>query len=105
DLRSTGRFRVVDRGRVVDAARRDRKSTRLNSSHLGISYAVFCLKKKKTVEMGLVHEAKQPLLIAAAGQFQEAVSLYSVGRWQGLFFWGFQTEDVKAVRTIASTCS
>src|ERR1035441_10930883 len=26
----------------------DRKSTRLNSSHLGISYAVFCLKKKKT---------------------------------------------------------
>src|SRR5256885_11321511 len=27
----------------------DRKSTRLNSSHLVISYAVFCLKKKKTV--------------------------------------------------------
>src|SRR5437899_7460135 len=26
---------------------KDRKSTRLNSSHLGISYAVFCLKKKK----------------------------------------------------------
>src|SRR5256885_8797836 len=29
------------------ATRRDRKSTRLNSSHLVISYAVFCLKKKK----------------------------------------------------------
>src|SRR3712207_8496516 len=28
-------------------ARRDRKSTRLNSSHANISYAVFCLKKKK----------------------------------------------------------
>src|SRR5947199_6771674 len=28
----------------------DRKSTRLNSSHLGISYAVFCLKKKKKIE-------------------------------------------------------
>src|SRR6201999_4636263 len=27
---------------------KDRKSTRLNSSHLGISYAVFCLKKKTT---------------------------------------------------------
>src|ERR1035438_10591001 len=27
----------------------DRKSTRLNSSHLGISYAVFCLKKKKII--------------------------------------------------------
>src|SRR5437899_5395843 len=30
--------------------RRDRKSTRLNSSHLGISYAVFCLKKKKDIQ-------------------------------------------------------
>src|SRR5256885_10810954 len=30
------------------ALQRDRKSTRLNSSHLVISYAVFCLKKKKT---------------------------------------------------------
>src|SRR2546427_4789123 len=29
------------------ASRRDRKSTRLNSSHSQISYAVFCLKKKK----------------------------------------------------------
>src|SRR5207253_9669961 len=29
------------------ATRRDRKSTRLNSSHVAISYAVFCLKKKK----------------------------------------------------------
>src|SRR5256885_6623777 len=29
----------------------DRKSTRLNSSHLVISYAVFCLKKKKHVDM------------------------------------------------------
>src|SRR2546426_6640699 len=29
------------------ASKRDRKSTRLNSSHLVISYAVFCLKKKK----------------------------------------------------------
>src|SRR5262245_62619925 len=31
---------------LADIARLDRKSTRLNSSHLGISYAVFCLKKK-----------------------------------------------------------
>src|SRR5262245_64146078 len=34
-----------ERGRRISL--RDRKSTRLNSSHLGISYAVFCLKKKK----------------------------------------------------------
>src|SRR5437899_7674898 len=33
-------------------SRSDRKSTRLNSSHLGISYAVFCLKKKKELENG-----------------------------------------------------
>src|SRR5262245_62826349 len=32
---------------LVTALNPDRKSTRLNSSHLGISYAVFCLKKKK----------------------------------------------------------
>src|ERR1035441_10784575 len=32
---------------LLHIAGRDRKSTRLNSSHLGISYAVFCLKKKK----------------------------------------------------------
>src|SRR5205814_7935977 len=32
---------------LADTKARDRKSTRLNSSHLGISYAVFCLKKKK----------------------------------------------------------
>src|SRR2546430_7353923 len=31
---------------------RDRKSTRLNSSHSQISYAVFCLKKKKTKKEG-----------------------------------------------------
>src|SRR5256885_3191894 len=33
---------------MLIAQGRDRKSTRLNSSHLVISYAVFCLKKKKT---------------------------------------------------------
>src|SRR3712207_8687720 len=42
---------VGDQVDVVDpAARRaDRKSTRLNSSHANISYAVFCLKKKKHI--------------------------------------------------------
>src|SRR5258707_2466652 len=43
--------RPLDRRRCLraarrPAARRDRKSTRLNSSHANISYAVFCLKKK-----------------------------------------------------------
>src|SRR5690348_4962965 len=42
---------LVDQRRVLHLSRvcrRDRKSTRLNSSHPSISYAVFCLKKKKT---------------------------------------------------------
>src|SRR4051812_50163684 len=39
--RSTG---IIDGGNRAE----DRKSTRLNSSHMSISYAVFCLKKKKT---------------------------------------------------------
>src|SRR3712207_7275509 len=52
-------------GRVADAAPRhvhdeeaaqDRKSTRLNSSHANISYAVFCLKKKNN-EYIVVHDA------------------------------------------------
>src|SRR5699024_12359530 len=34
-------------GRVGGLTQSDRKSTRLNSSHVSISYAVFCLKKKK----------------------------------------------------------
>src|SRR2546426_2132964 len=38
---------------------RDRKSTRLNSSHLVISYAVFCLKKKKKRHTGTKHRRAQ----------------------------------------------
>src|SRR5256885_11832268 len=40
------RRRGAARGRDRRSPRQDRKSTRLNSSHLVISYAVFCLKKK-----------------------------------------------------------
>src|ERR1039458_10687370 len=39
-------FRAGESRSLSVAFRTDRKSTRLNSSHLGISYAVFCLKKK-----------------------------------------------------------
>src|SRR3712207_7878429 len=38
---------------VYYATVRDRKSTRLNSSHANISYAVFCLKKKKTLNSSM----------------------------------------------------
>src|SRR6202171_6332222 len=49
----------------TDSVCRDRKSTRLNSSHPTISYAVFCLKKKKTLKPdgNLAHE---PLCAARA---------------------------------------
>src|SRR5438876_4566970 len=39
--------RARRRSRIPRSPREDRKSTRLNSSHPSISYAVFCLKKKK----------------------------------------------------------
>src|SRR3712207_7204435 len=44
------RARLQDQALIahVSRYRQDRKSTRLNSSHANISYAVFCLKKKKT---------------------------------------------------------
>src|SRR5258705_4788298 len=44
----------------------DRKSTRLNSSHLGISYAVFCLKKKKP------HRFYRPLTTSVVTQYCRA---------------------------------
>src|SRR4051812_50097246 len=43
-LSGEGRIEIA---RKIEEAREDRKSTRLNSSHMSISYAVFCLKKKK----------------------------------------------------------
>src|SRR5439155_8580385 len=42
-----GRFAQDGAGGATGRTRTDRKSTRLNSSHVAISYAVFCLKKKK----------------------------------------------------------
>src|SRR5256885_10933720 len=53
--------RVIISRRVQNqrARRRDRKSTRLNSSHLVISYAVFCLKKKKKTTTYTYSEARR----------------------------------------------
>src|SRR3712207_7230499 len=49
---SSGAASVVDAGEGNDIVVSDRKSTRLNSSHANISYAVFCLKKKKKYKHG-----------------------------------------------------
>src|SRR3712207_7641967 len=49
-----GHFRILS---SISLAK-DRKSTRLNSSHANISYAVFCLKKKKKNNIHLIHPIK-----------------------------------------------
>src|SRR5256885_12217156 len=52
------RFRAVTSCRVPLCCLADRKSTRLNSSHLVISYAVFCLKKKNdSHDNTIIHSA------------------------------------------------
>src|SRR2546429_4930197 len=51
-LTQTARLARLEGERPVHDGARDRKSTRLNSSHGYISYAVFCLKKKKHVVYG-----------------------------------------------------
>src|SRR5204862_915813 len=53
-----GRIRPVRRGSAAGAG--DRKSTRLNSSHVEISYAVFCLKKKKKTENECTRSRRMP---------------------------------------------
>src|SRR5437773_6207684 len=44
------------RGHLAEGVISDRKSTRLNSSHITISYAVFCLKKKKKKIKNYIHD-------------------------------------------------
>src|SRR5471030_285011 len=58
---STRRGGKIPRARETRGRDEDRKSTRLNSSHLGISYAAFCLKKKRTQ-----HRSLPPAQIASA---------------------------------------
>src|SRR2546430_9763923 len=49
DVMMENRFGQNVRNELTSKGHKDRKSTRLNSSHSQISYAVFCLKKKNTV--------------------------------------------------------
>src|SRR5207248_11674374 len=66
-LSSHCRYRTVlgilnrDGAFAVEDAKEDRKSTRLNSSHRTISYAVFCLKKKKKQQTQLLPRQLQPI--------------------------------------------
>src|SRR5690242_21207819 len=47
EVTDAGKHRKIEIGKSLAE---DRKSTRLNSSHMSISYAVFCLKKKKILQ-------------------------------------------------------
>src|SRR5262245_63847967 len=66
-----GRRERADLGAAGDrgsAHSLDRKSTRLNSSHLGISYAVFCLKKKKKKRTNTLNKLKKKNKIQSTGE-------------------------------------
>src|SRR2546422_2328838 len=64
-VRPVGRqLRELHHG-LEPAPRRDRKSTRLNSSHGYISYAVFCLKKKKKMRIVRPFSRQEPTAPAA----------------------------------------
>src|SRR5574337_1506950 len=57
--RDTRRDSRAERGSLLPLEMKDRKSTRLNSSHHSISYAVFCLKKKKKVTRIRIEEPEE----------------------------------------------
>src|SRR5476649_3053351 len=58
-FQEAGDEQLLRQRRQLHPAIGDRKSTRLNSSHTVISYAVFCLKKKKKVNKDATTERKQ----------------------------------------------
>src|SRR2546430_5920882 len=65
--REFGPIEVARRRRYLVHRREDRKSTRLNSSHSQISYAVFCLKKKKNLLVYTLLLSKQLTLTVWTG--------------------------------------
>src|SRR5215204_3593127 len=66
DRRAGGPRPAGSAARARRSRRSDRKSTRLNSSHTVISYAVFCLKKKKQLYVDLILQNKAVDLLADA---------------------------------------
>src|SRR6266576_2421830 len=85
---------------------RDRKSTRLNSSHVEISYAVFCLKKKKQNSRATEHLKKNKLSrtsmtgYSLSGQKIEDATkrpLY----WSCLFFFFFNDPSTTEIYTLS----
>src|SRR5258707_5420284 len=63
-LQALGNGGIGDQAVLEGLAHQDRKSTRLNSSHANISYAVFCLKKKTKTHTSLVYAPPAKGLVA-----------------------------------------
>src|SRR5207249_8946410 len=82
---------------------RDRKSTRLNSSHVSISYAVFCLKKKKH---NIYSSTRRRLRRFAASWLLTALlRLFAMTRSDERFRWTAATSPVCSLLTYRSTCT
>src|SRR2546430_8126253 len=62
-----GITQFLDIGTGLPSADKDRKSTRLNSSHSQISYAVFCLKKKKSINLLIFPSVATTYLCLSSG--------------------------------------
>src|SRR6267378_1948075 len=92
---ATGRQRRIARR----MRSRDRKSTRLNSSHVEISYAVFCLKKKKGVFFALL-QVDLALALGPLTVFHTELAVLSVALWAwpraraGFFFNDTATTEI-----------
>src|SRR3984957_15275543 len=96
-----GEFATAGERVAVSAAHLDRKSTRLNSSHVKISYAVFCLKKKNHTgdteggtSAGLYTHAKtEPRCDTRPHRFSLRTSRASRQSCRGQFFFFFFLKD------------
>src|SRR5207249_5479538 len=76
--------------RPTGSSSRDRKSTRLNSSHVSISYAVFCLKKKKLRTMLGCHV-----------DLVDIGALWPGGLMDGASLWGLSGSDLVYLRLLS----
>src|SRR6266436_3846766 len=82
----------ISRDQASSFPERDRKSTRLNSSHGYISYAVFCLKKKKTIDD---FAPRLSLILNTQNDLLEAIAKYRAARrlWSQLMLDRFGVLD------------
>src|SRR5438105_9108174 len=81
----------------------DRKSTRLNSSHEWISYAVFCLKKKKKTREQIEHGFRKPILSRTASNPGVKQDKHTLDTVDGLTEGGATTAS-PLMRPITSSC-